>query len=210
MERMNPYAHMRKVITLEQALAGKPVADPLTVYDCSLVSDGAAAVLIAPLERALEFTDRARGGRRHRADIRSRGARRKGRHHHLPGGAQAAEKAYRMAGTGPATSNSPKCTTASPSPRSSRIEDLGFVEARAGRAVHVPRAARCVTGPKPVNASGGLKAKGHPVGATGVAQICDVVTQIRGEAGELQLARHEARAGAESGRLAEPRPWSRS
>jgi acetyl-CoA C-acetyltransferase len=45
----NPLAHMRKVITMEQALNGKPIADPLTVYDCSLISDGAAAVVIAPL-----------------------------------------------------------------------------------------------------------------------------------------------------------------
>src|SRR5713101_9848319 len=55
---MNPQAHMRKVITMEQALNGKPISDPLTVYDCSLISDGAAAVLIAPLERAAEFTDK--------------------------------------------------------------------------------------------------------------------------------------------------------
>src|SRR5271157_703288 len=54
----NPLAHMRKVITMEQALAGKPISDPLTVYDCSLISDGAAAVMIAPLERAREFTDK--------------------------------------------------------------------------------------------------------------------------------------------------------
>src|SRR5579862_5830535 len=54
----NPQAHMRKVITMEQALAGKPIADPLTVYDCSLISDGAAAVMIVPLERASEFTDK--------------------------------------------------------------------------------------------------------------------------------------------------------
>jgi acetyl-CoA C-acetyltransferase len=46
-------------------------------------------------------------------------------------------------------------------------------------------------GTKPVNTSGGLKAKGHPVGATGVAQICDLVQQIRGEAGERQVARHD-------------------
>src|ERR1700684_3293807 len=52
----NPLAHMKKVITLEQAMAGKPIAEPLTVYDCSLISDGAAAVLIVPLERAGEFT----------------------------------------------------------------------------------------------------------------------------------------------------------
>src|SRR6516225_5078702 len=52
----NPLAHMQKVITMDQALAGKPVAEPLTVYDCSLISDGAAAAIIAPLERASEFT----------------------------------------------------------------------------------------------------------------------------------------------------------
>ena len=55
---LNPDAHMRKVITLEQALKGKPVADPLTLYDCSLVSDGAAAVILVPLERAAEFAAR--------------------------------------------------------------------------------------------------------------------------------------------------------
>src|SRR5438309_6252005 len=54
----NPQAHMRKVITMEQALAGKPISEPLTVYDCSLISDGAAAVLLAPLERAAEFTSK--------------------------------------------------------------------------------------------------------------------------------------------------------
>src|SRR5271156_7226202 len=54
----NPQAHMRKVITMEQAMNGKPIADPLTVYDCSLISDGAAAVLIVAAERASEFTDK--------------------------------------------------------------------------------------------------------------------------------------------------------
>src|SRR5580698_1226981 len=54
----NPQAHMRKVITMEQAMAGKPIAEPLSVYDCSLISDGAAAVMIAPLEKAHEFTNK--------------------------------------------------------------------------------------------------------------------------------------------------------
>ena len=54
----NPLAHMRKVITLEQAMAGKPIAEPLTVYDCSLISDGAAAVVIVPLEQAARHTSR--------------------------------------------------------------------------------------------------------------------------------------------------------
>ena len=55
---LNPDAHMRKTITLEQAMKGKPIADPLNIYDCSLISDGAAAVILAPLERAAEFTDK--------------------------------------------------------------------------------------------------------------------------------------------------------
>src|SRR5882724_7389281 len=54
----NPLAHMRKVITLEQALAGKPVAEPLTVYDCSLISDGAAAVVMVPADHAARYTSR--------------------------------------------------------------------------------------------------------------------------------------------------------
>src|SRR6516164_4008176 len=55
---LNPDAHLRKVITLEQAMNAKPIAEPLNLYDCSLISDGAAAVLVAPLERAGEFTDK--------------------------------------------------------------------------------------------------------------------------------------------------------
>ena len=55
---LNPDAQMRKVITIEQALAGKPVADPLNLYDCSLISDGAAAVIVTAAERAGEFTDK--------------------------------------------------------------------------------------------------------------------------------------------------------
>ena len=55
---LNPEAHMRKAITMEQALAGRPIADPLTVYDCSLISDGAAAVMLAPLERVAALVRR--------------------------------------------------------------------------------------------------------------------------------------------------------
>ncbi len=68
-------------------------------------------------------------------------------------------------------------------------EDLGFVrKARAARMRW--KANTCLAGERPMNTSGGLKSKGHPVGATGVGQICDVVMQIRGEAGERQMARH--------------------
>ena len=63
------------------------------------------------------------------------------------------------------------------------IEDLGFVSKGQG-GPYTAEGCTSLTGPRPVNTSGGLKAKGHPVGATGVAQLCDIVLQIRGEAGE--------------------------
>ncbi len=69
------------------------------------------------------------------------------------------------------------------------IEDLGFVEKGQG-GPYTLGGCTCLNGPRPVNTSGGLKSKGHPVGATGVAQICDVVLQLRGEAGERQIANH--------------------
>lgn len=185
----NPYAHMRKVITLEQALAGKLVAEPLTVYDCSLVSDGAAAVLLAPAERAAEFTTRPvmvagiaqtsdRVALDEKEDITT-----------FPAVKRAAEKAYRMAGAGPADIEFAELHDCFTIAEIIALEDLGFVKPGEG-GPYSSAGCTALAGPKPVNASGGLKSKGHPVGATGVAQICDVVAQIRGEAGELQLARH--------------------
>jgi acetyl-CoA C-acetyltransferase len=185
----NPYAHMRKVITLEQALAGKLVAEPLTVYDCSLVSDGAAAVLLAPAERASEFTTRPvmvagiaqtsdRVALDEKEDITT-----------FPAVKRAAEKAYRMAGAGPADIEFAELHDCFTIAEIIALEDLGFVKPGEG-GPYSSAGCTALTGPKPVNASGGLKSKGHPVGATGVAQICDVVAQIRGEAGELQLPRH--------------------
>ena len=82
---LNPLAHMRKNITLEQALAGKPVAEPLTVYDCSLVSDGAAAVVLAPLEQGPRILEQVRADSGYRPDFGLRGAGRQGRYHDIPG-----------------------------------------------------------------------------------------------------------------------------
>jgi acetyl-CoA C-acetyltransferase len=185
----NPFAHMRKIVTPETVLAARPVAEPLTVYDCSLISDGAAAVLLAPLERAAEFTARParvlgiaqtsdRLALQDKDDITTFQAVRR-----------AAEKAYRMAGVGPADIEFAEVHDCFTIAEIMAIEDLGFVAKGEGGPF---TAAGCTAldGRLPVNASGGLKSKGHPVGATGVAQICDVVEQLRGEAGERQLRRH--------------------
>jgi len=186
----NPQAHMKKVVTMEQVLAGKPIAEPLTVYDCSLISDGAAAVIIAPLDRAKEFASKAvkilgiaqtsdQVALDQKDDITTFKAVR-----------EAGEKAYKMAGL---TANDIQfaemhdCFTIA---EIIACEDLGFVKKGDGGRYALD-GCTALTGPRPVNTSGGLKAKGHPVGATGVGQICDLTIQIRGEAGERQIARHE-------------------
>ena len=185
----NPLAHMRKVVTMEQALAGKPVSDPLTVFDCSLISDGAAAVVIAPLERAREFTGRpakilgiaqtsdhvALDAKQDITTFRAVRA--------------AAEKAYKMAGLAPRDIEFGELHDCFTVAEIVATEDLGFV-AKGQGGPYALEGRTCLKGERPINASGGLKSKGHPVGATGTGQICDVVAQLRGEAGELQVARH--------------------
>ena len=124
--RSIPTPHMRKVITMEQALKARNIAEPLTLYDCSLVSDGAAAVILSarppvPKRRLVlgiaQTSDHV--ALDDKSDITT-----------FPAVRAAAEKAYAHGRRcRPPTSISPKCTTASPSPRSSRLEDLGFVAA---------------------------------------------------------------------------------
>ncbi|HXA64454.1 MAG TPA: thiolase domain-containing protein [Bryobacteraceae bacterium] len=185
----NPLAHMRKVITMEQALNGKPISEPLTVYDCSLISDGAAAVLIVPFERASEFTDkpvRVLGISQasdnvaldEKDDITT-----------LRAVKISAEKAYKMAGVKPSDIQFAEVHDCFTIAEIVAIEDLGFVKKGEGGPYSLA-GKTCIQGELPVNTSGGLKAKGHPVGATGVGQICDVVQQIRGEAGERQVKRN--------------------
>jgi acetyl-CoA C-acetyltransferase len=185
----NPLAHMRKVITIEQALAGKPIAEPLTVYDCSLISDGAAAVLIAPLERAAEFTAKA---------VKILGISQTSDHVALDekdditmfrAVKAAGEKAYKMANLTPQDIQFAEIHDCFTIAEIIATEDLGFVKKGDG-GPYALQGCTALTGPRPVNTSGGLKAKGHPVGATGVGQICDVAMQIRGDAGERQIAKH--------------------
>ncbi len=185
----NPLAHMRKVITLEQALAGKPIAEPLTVYDCSLISDGAAALVIVPLEHAARYgskfarvlavtqtSDHVALDRK--ADITV-----------FPAVKAAGEKAYKIAGLGPKQIDVAELHDCFTIAEIVASEDLGFVEKGQGGPFAASGATK-IGGEIPINTSGGLKAKGHPVGATGVGQICDVVMQLRGDAGERQVARH--------------------
>jgi acetyl-CoA C-acetyltransferase len=124
---LNPDAHMRKPITLEQAMKGKPIADPLNIYDCSLISDGAAAVILAPLDRAHEFTRkpvRVLGISQasdyvaldQKADITT-----------FPAVRRAAEKAYQMAGVTAQAIEFAEIHDCFTIAEIIAIEDLGFV-----------------------------------------------------------------------------------
>lgn len=186
---LNPEAHLRKPITLEQALAGKPVADPLTLYDCSPVSDGAAAVLVAPLERASGFAGKP---------VRVLGIGQASDHVALdskpdittfPAVRAAAKTAYGQARVGPGDIQFAELHDCFTIAEIIALEDLGFA-ARGEGGVFTAAGCTALAGPKPINTSGGLKSKGHPVGATGVAQLCDLAVQIRGEAGARQVRRH--------------------
>ena len=183
----NPDAHLRKTITLEQALAGRPIADPLTLYDCSPVSDGAAAVLLAATERAGEF----------RKPIRVLGVGQASDRLALadkedittfPAVRAAAQRAYAMAGAGPSDIDIAELHDCFTIAEIIAMEDLGFVPRGQG-GPETAAGFSALYGEKPINTSGGLKSKGHPVGATGVGQLCDLVLQLRCEAGERQISR---------------------
>jgi acetyl-CoA C-acetyltransferase len=186
---LNPDAQMRKVITLEQAMNARPIAEPLNLYDCYLISDGAAAVVLCAADRAREFSERPINvlgvaqasdwvALDQKPDITTFAAVR-----------GAARKAYEMAGLGPKDIQFAELHDCFTIAEIVAMEDLGFVERGRGGFFTAEGGTRR-DGAMPINASGGLKSKGHPVGATGVAQICDLVQQIRCEAGERQLKRH--------------------
>src|SRR5215469_263269 len=186
---LNPDAQMRKVITLEQALNARPIAEPLGLYDCSLISDGAAAVVICAADRAREFIDKP---------VKVLGAAQASNYLALdqkddittfPALRSAQKTAYEMAGVTAKNIEFAEVHDCFTIAEIVAIEDLGFVPRGRGGFFSFEGGSRR-NGAMPINASGGLKSKGHPVGATGVAQICDVVQQIRCEGGERQLKRH--------------------
>jgi acetyl-CoA C-acetyltransferase len=183
---LNPSAHLSTRISIQEVTTSPIVADPLRLLDCAPVSDGACALVLAshefakkskrPLVRVAGVGAATDSIALHaRADLAS-----------LDVVARAAAKAYAMSSRGPrevAVAEVHDCFTIA---EIMAIEALGFVPpGRGGAATRAGETSR--EGPIPVNTSGGLKAKGHPVGATGAAQIFEVVTQLRGEAGKRQI-----------------------
>ena len=161
------------------------IAWPLRLYDCAPITDGASCVLLVAAEIAGNFTDKpvhiagtgqASGRPLHDADELTS----------LSAAREAAAQAYAMAGVTPNDIQVAEVHDCFTIAEIIATEDLGFFEPGEGpRAVDEGRTAR--NGDRPINTSGGLKAKGHPVGASGVAQIIETFHQLRGEAGARQV-----------------------
>jgi acetyl-CoA C-acetyltransferase len=183
---LNPKAQFRRKITLDQVLGSALVAEPLRLLHCSPVSDGAAAVVLCPLNQARRYTDApvkivgsglatapmALADRRDPAT--------------LDAVKLAAERAYAMAGSDPGKIQLAEVHDCFSIAEICCTEALGIVERGCGGAA-VRAGDTALGGRVPVNTSGGLKSKGHPVGATGVAQAIEIYQQLRGEAGERQV-----------------------
>jgi acetyl-CoA C-acetyltransferase len=183
----NPNAQYRMTLTTDQVEKAVMVADPLTILDCSPITDGAAAAIICPLDMAKDIAKKAVikvAGSGHATDTMALHQRKDITW--LGAVEKAAEGAYKMAGVKPEDIDLVEVHDCFSIAEIIAIEALGFAEK--GKGGKVTEAGDTAIGGRiPVNTSGGLKSKGHPVGATGVAQIVEVVEQLRGESGERQV-----------------------
>ncbi len=182
----NPVAMFRKEVSAEKAEASDAVASPFNVFDCCANADGAACVILASERRARALKKPVVWLAGLGAATASMSVLKRPSLTGLPSAAQAAAQAYAMAGVKPdriRVADVHDCFTIA---EIMAYEDLGFcAKGEGGRFVEEKRS--WIGGATPVNVDGGLKAKGHPIGATGVSMTCEIVKQLRGEAGERQV-----------------------
>jgi acetyl-CoA acetyltransferase len=178
---LNPHAQFQTPRTVEDILAAPLIAEPLTRMMCSPIGDGAAAVVVTTAEKARQLTAKpvyvrasiVASSQQHAADE--------------PGiVTNAAQKAYTMAGIGPEEVRVVEVHDATAPAELIVYEELGLCRVGEGGKM-IDDGVTKLGGRVPVNPSGGLLAKGHPVGATGVAQISEIFWQLRGEAGKRQV-----------------------
>ena len=183
---MNPNALFRKEITMEKALASDPVASPLCVYDCCANADGAACVILADEELAAEHGDRVVWLDGVGCATASMSVLRRPNLVGLPSAQEAARQAYEMTGVGAADVDVAEVHDCFTIAEIMAYEDLGFcAKGEGGPFIEEKRS--YIGGDVAVNVDGGLKAKGHPIGATGVSMAYEIVTQLRGDAGDRQV-----------------------
>ncbi len=183
---MNPLSHFKKPVTLEEVAAGRLIADPLRLHECAPISDGAAAVVLISRSKLSQYgSNRAirlaatslRSGRTEVGlvdmtveDLTWR----------------TAEAAYAQAGIGPEEIDFAEVHDCFSIAEALRVEGMGLIP-HGEYVSRVVKGEMDIDGTFPVNASGGLLGKGHPLGATGVAQVVELVRQLRGDAKERQI-----------------------
>jgi acetyl-CoA C-acetyltransferase len=183
---LNPKAHVRKKITIDDVMKSPVVASPLKLYDCCPFSDGASALILCNEKFAkstgrpyMEIIGSGRGASpaaiQGREDITT-----------IPSTVNAAKQAYKMAGITPRDIDFAEVHDCFTIAEIIDTEDLGFFE-KGTAAAQVRNGDTKLTGKIPINPSGGLKAKGHPIGATGVGQVVEVFEQFTGKAGQRTI-----------------------
>ncbi|MHA1216426.1 MAG: thiolase domain-containing protein [Candidatus Thorarchaeota archaeon] len=177
----NPKAHLPREVTLEEAHNSVPICRPLNLYDCSLITDGAAAVVIAAEDRVKEFTDEPMWIRGIGAGASDMMVQDRPSLTSIPGAKRAAKAAYKMAGLEPKDMDMAEVHDCFTIAELIAYEDLGFAEPGKGREI-VENKENYHDGKIPVNVDGGLKSKGHPLGATGLSMTYEILMQMRGEA----------------------------
>ena len=177
----NPKAHLPKEVTLEQADNAVPICRPLNLYDCSLITDGAAGVIIAAEDRVKEFTDRPMWIKGIGAGASAMMIQDRESLTSIPGARRAAKAAYDMAGIGPKDLDMVQVHDCFSIAELIAYEDLGLAEPGKGREL-IENKEVYHDGRIPVNCDGGLKSKGHPLGATGLSMTYEILKQMRGEA----------------------------
>ncbi|WP_344762319.1 thiolase family protein [Actimicrobium antarcticum] len=191
----NPLAQFQYPLTIDEVLAARPVSWPLTLPMCAPISDGAAAAIICN-EAGLKKLQQNRAVALCASVLRSATDRKANQYDqhlcHL-----AALQAYEIAGVGPADMSLAEVHDATAFAEIQQTEALGFCDFGEGGPM-AESGATSLGGKIPINVSGGLLSRGHPIGATGLAQVFEMVTQLRGEAGSRQVD-HARFAIAENG-----------
>lgn len=182
----NSLSQYRKPYTVEEILAAPPITYPLTLPMCSPISDGAAAVVLCTKAGLRKLGGKASRAVRVLAAIVHTGSDRNESEFRNHCTALAARRAYERAGIGPEDVSVAEVHDATAMGEIIQIENLGFFEFGEGGPAS-ERGDTTIGGRIPVNPSGGLESKGHPVGATGLAQLHELVTQLRDEAGARQV-----------------------
>jgi acetyl-CoA C-acetyltransferase len=183
---LNPKAHLQKDITVEAAMASKMVAWPFKIFDCSLITDGASCIVLTKPELAHKYTDQPVHiiGSGQASD--SIGLYERKSLTSLQSAKLAAKTAYEMAAVKPSDIQLAEVHDCFTFAELMAYEDLGFCPAGKAGAL-IDSGETCLGGKLPVNTSGGLKAKGHPVGATGTAQAYEMYLQLTGQADKRQV-----------------------